>query len=255
MRPHDERWLAPPKAPTLGTDEVHLWRVRVDLAASTLRMMEDTLTSTERARGAAFRFPRDRARWMAARGILRAILSRYLKRDPETLRFTAGAYGKPALLCEAGQAGVLFNLSHSGALALYAISGSRAVGVDLERTRWIEEAEQLGQRCFSSAEVRQLQAVPAHAQHKAFLRCWTRKEAYVKARGLGLSLDLSLFDMSLHPGDQAALLATREEGQEAAGWSLFEVAAGEGYVAALAVQGHPTAIQCFRLDECYTSSK
>jgi 4'-phosphopantetheinyl transferase len=104
----------------------------------------------------------------------------------------------------------------------------------------------MAERFFSPAEVRMLRAVPAEQQQEAFLNCWTRKEAYIKARGLGLSLDLSLFDVSLIPGAPAALLATREEGQDSSDWSLYALTPGPGYIAALAVKGHPASITCWQ---------
>ncbi|TMB89361.1 MAG: 4'-phosphopantetheinyl transferase superfamily protein, partial [Chloroflexi bacterium] len=184
-----------------------------------------------------------------ARGILRAILGRYLSRDPRTLHFCYSQYGKPSLVSEGCSDPLFFNVSHSHGMALYAISRNFNIGVDIEYMRMDIECEQIAVRFFSPYEVRMLLAVPKGVQHEAFFNCWTRKEAYIKGRGLGLSLDLNQFDVSLIPGEPAAILNIREEGQDVSRWSLHALSPGPGYKAALAIEGQPSRIKCWQWTE------
>ena len=130
-------------------------------------------------------------------------------------------------------------MSHAGALALYAVTRNRAIGIDLEDIRMDVECDSISEHFFSPRERRMLGAIPSAQRPEAFFHCWTRKEAYVKARGMGLSIALDQFDVSVSPGEPAALLETREEGQESSHWSLHDLPVGEGYVAALAVEEDP----------------
>jgi 4'-phosphopantetheinyl transferase len=231
------RWLTPPRSPRLSGDEVHVWRAslmrREDEMLTLLRSMsEDELRRADR-----FHFPRDRARFIAARGILRNILGRYTHTLPERVRFGYNAYGKPELLNEGGDSPLRFNLSHAGSVALFAVAAGREVGVDVETLREDFACAEVADRFFSRREVEALAALPSRAIVRAFYNCWTRKEAYVKARGMGLSLPLDCFDVSLAPGEPAALLATRGDESDAARWSLREMDVGATHVAAVAVEG------------------
>lgn len=238
---------APPEPCLLRGNEIHVWRAWLDLPAPRIQRLQQTLAVEEQARTSQFRFATDRSRFIAARGILRAILGRYLHRHPHTLRFAYNEYGKPVLLEEAGENSITFNVTHAQHLALYAFTLQHEIGIDVEQiTTQTRDYEGMARRFFSAAEVQELCAVPAELRQEAFLNGWTRKEAYIKARSLGLSLDLRLFDVALTPGKPAALLATREEGQEALCWSLYDLDPGPGYIAALAVEGHPTAIACWQ---------
>jgi 4'-phosphopantetheinyl transferase len=244
---HDSLWSSPPERLVLGSNEVHVWRATLDLPAPTLQALEQTLAADERQRASQFRFSRDRLHFIAARGTLRAMLGRYLSREPDALRFSYNAYGKPALADDTGQDLLRFNLAHSHNLALYAITRSGDIGIDLEHISPSgADYDQIARRFFSPNEVRMLAAVPPERKQEAFLNGWTRKEAYIKARGLGLSLDLRLFDVSLIPGKPAALLALREESQEHSCWSLSALAPGPDYIAALAVKGQPASITCWQ---------
>jgi len=205
-----------------------------------------TLTLDERARARRFRFPRDRDRFIVARGVLRAILGRYLGVDPGRLRFRYSPYGKPALAGPFEDEGIRFNLAHSQGIALYAVSRGREVGIDVEYVRADLADERIAERFFSPREVATLRAVPAEQRREAFFHCWTRKEAYVKARGEGLSLPLDQFDVSLAPGEPAALLSTPGDPPEVTRWSLQALNPGPGYVAALAVEGNGWRLRCWQ---------
>jgi len=222
----------------LTPDEVHLWRASLDVTVTArVTRLGRTLAPDERERAARYRFERDRVRDIVARGTLRAILGRYLDLDPAGLRFVYGPQGKPALAPEHGRE-LSFNLSHAGDVALYAVTRGRRVGVDVEQVVPDVAGSTVPEHTFSPHEVAVLRALPLDEQTAAFFRCWTRKEAYVKALGAGFSLDLTSFDVSLAPGEPPALLATRHDPTEAARWSLHDVDAGPGYVAVLVVEGH-----------------
>jgi len=246
------------QVPTLGSQEVHVWCASLDRWASYLPSFQQNLTSDEQHKAERFYFPKDRKHYIIARGLLRRILSRYLDKKPSHLRFCYGPYGKPALLPEQGGDVPRFNVSHSRGLALYAVTWNWELGVDLEFLRTDFPCQEIAERFFSPKENAVLRTLPAHLQHRAFFSCWTRKEAYVKATGKGLSISLDQFDVSLMPDESAALLRTQWDAQEACRWSLQELIPAPSYVAALAVEGDRRQLQCWqfappRLQE--TSSK
>jgi 4'-phosphopantetheinyl transferase len=230
-------WCAPPDALTLGSNEVHVWRAALDQTSSEVRAFHDLLTTDEQHRADRFYFPKDREHFVVARGALRRILGRYLDTDPKHLRFSYTAFGKPALTDATGGKELRFNVSHSKGMALYAITRGRDLGVDVELLREDFEGLEIAHHFFSRREVATLNALPDELRTRAFFNCWTRKEAYIKARGEGLSLPLDRFDVSLVPGEPAALLRTRHNPQEASRWDLQELFPGRGYVAAIAVEG------------------
>ena len=236
-------WSPPPPSLALGDDEVHVWRAELDPATEVIERLQQTLAADERERADHFYFERDRRHFTVARGVLRALLGRYLGEEPNRLRFNYSPHGKPALATDGD---LRFNLSHSHGLALYAFARGRELGIDLERHRPDVADEGIAERFFSRAEVEALQALPRELRPEGFFNCWTRKEAYIKARGEGLSLALDRFDVSLAPGEPAALLSLRGNLQEAARWSLRALAPGAGYAAALAVEGQGWELKCWR---------
>lgn len=168
---------------------MYTWCVRLDVPPETIAGFYATLSPDERDRSARFRFARDRERFIVARGTLRTLLGRYLGTPPGEVRFGYNAFGKPALGPECGGR-LRFNLSHSHDLALIAITTDAEVGVDLEHIRPQPDGPEIARSVFSAADVAQLHRVPSHLYSLAFLTCWTRKEACVKARGEGLAVGL-----------------------------------------------------------------
>jgi 4'-phosphopantetheinyl transferase len=237
MTAQPSSWRTAPRRLALESDEVHVWRVTLVQPASTLESFLGLLSSDEELRAESFYFQKDRDRFIVAHGAMRTILSQYLNVPPERLRFCYGPYGKPALAEGSGGGALRFNMSHSHELALCAITREREVGVDLEYIREDFASREIARQFFSPGEVARLGALPISVRTEAFFNCWTRKEAYIKATGKGLSLSLDQFDVSLAPGEPAALLSTRGNPQEASRWALRELAPGRGYVAALAVEG------------------
>ena len=178
----------------------HVWRAQLDPAPGEVHRLMGMLSKDEHARAERFRFDQDRRRFVVARGVLRSLLALYLGLPPQKVQLTYGASGKPCL-----PRGVLrFNLD-AGELGLYAFTSSREVGIDVEHVRQLDDMDQIARRFFSVNEVASLEALPESARPStAFFNCWTRKEAYVKARGEGLALPLDGFDVSLAPVNRAA---------------------------------------------------
>jgi 4'-phosphopantetheinyl transferase len=246
MTASDALWSPAPADLVLLNNAVHVWRVPLDLTASCVQRLQQVLSADEVGRAACFYFPRDRQHFIVARGVLRVILGRYLGVEPRQLCFCSSYYRKPALLPTCGGERLRFNVSHSHQLALYAVTYGREVGIDIEYIRTNFVCEEIAERFFSPRENVALGALPAHLKRQAFFNCWTRKEAYIKAHGEGLSLPLDQFDVSLTPGEPAALLATRGDAHEASHWSLRELTPGPGYVGALAVEGHDWRLTCWQ---------
>jgi 4'-phosphopantetheinyl transferase len=230
----------------LASGEVHLWWVHLDSRGSLARWSSALLSPDEHARAARFAFERDRWRFIGTRGALRAILSAYRGVAGSALRFEYAPSGKPSLVERGNRGWLCFNVSHSGEMALVGVTLDCAIGVDVEHIRDDVDTAHLASRFFSAREAAALAGLPARARHEAFFACWTRKEAYLKARGDGLSLPLDGFDVSLAPGEQAALLGTRPDPQEAVRWSVRAVSAPAGFAAALAIakpQSVPSTIR------------
>jgi 4'-phosphopantetheinyl transferase len=246
ITPSGQAWNVPPAVLTLANHDVHVWRTSLELSAEHVQRLRQTLSADESARAERFYFETDRRHFIVARGVLRIVLSRYLGLDPGQLGFSYSSYGKPALGTPPRGDGLRFNLSHSHELALYAVTHGREVGIDIEYMRDNVAADAIAEHYFSPHEVMTFRALPASQRREAFFTCWTRKEAYIKARGEGLSFPLNRFDVSLAPGEPAALLRTHGDPHEAARWSLQALAAGMGYAAALAVEGHGWQMTCWQ---------
>ncbi len=215
-------------------DEVHIWGTTLDQPTAQFEQLARFLSPAEQARAARFSVARYRHRFCSGRGLLRILLGRYLQIEPAQLVFCYGPQGKPALRRDYG---LRFNISHSGSQALYAVSWNREIGVDLERVRGLEDIGPIARRYFSPGEVKTLESLPSVQQLEGFFNCWTRKEAYLKADGSGLSQPLDGFDVSLRPGDPARLLRVARDPQESGRWSMQHLTPQPGYVAAVVVQG------------------
>jgi 4'-phosphopantetheinyl transferase len=200
----------------LARDEVHCWYLRLDVSAGTCAELSSTLSPDERIRSARMRSPQLQQRFIAAHGGLRELLGRYLEAHPSEVGFVHNEFGKPALSGRFGGR-LTFNLSHSADLALIGIAADAEIGVDVEQIRDEPDFTEIAQWLFAAAEVEELNRLPSERRTWAFLSSWTKKEAYAKARGEGLG-------------------ATNEIARPA-GWSLYSLQPGPGYVGALAVEG------------------
>jgi 4'-phosphopantetheinyl transferase len=240
------RWDVPPDELTLALGEVHVWRIPLQTASSQAQKLDGLLAGDEAEKAGRFHFQRDRDRYVTVRGILRVLLGRYLHVPPHEITFQYSVYGKPAL-APSNQTNPLlnFNVSHSHELALLAFTHNPDVGVDLEYFKPQVVGEKLAEQYFSAQESAALRALPLHLQMQGFFNCWTRKEAFIKAIGEGLSHPLDGFSVSLAPGEPARLLEIRGESQGPANWLIHELDVGPGYAAALAVQKPIKRVYCW----------
>lgn len=219
----------------LPEDEVHVWRMELDLPLPRLLHLSRTLSPPERARASRFHSVCDRNRFIARHGILRQICAAYLAMEPARLAFDCGPLGKPYLSKELGRDVPQFSVSHSQKIALYAFTCGREVGVDIERVRYDLEWESIAEMCLSAREIALLQTLPPSARTGAFFTLWTRKEAYLKARGFGLSVHLNQIDVLGRRTYCGVLTLTNGRWQEPWSGSLQDVNVGRHAVAALAV--------------------
>lgn len=224
----------------LDSDEIHIWQANVDDAPENLASLGELLQPDEQVRAARFRFPKDKRRFVARRGVLRQILSAYTGDTPGALHLVYGKFGKPALALDSTASGVRFNLSHSAGLVLYAFASNREVGIDTERIVPEAVTEPLIERLMSRAEISVFQHLARSAQAKAFFDCWTRKEAYLKGLGVGLQVEPNGFAVSIRPDEPAALLEETDQR-----WSLQALAPADQYSATVAADGRDWRVKLF----------
>jgi 4'-phosphopantetheinyl transferase len=241
----DTSWRAAPLTPSLGEPDVHLWRAPLSISRELLQVFAGILATDEQSRAARFYFERHRNQFIAARGWLRTIIARYLNIPRDALNFTYSRYGKPSLETKAQ---LRFNVAHSGNFALYAFVLNRDIGIDIELMNSDFAGEAIATRFFSQNEIAALLAFPINKQVQAFFDCWTRKEAFIKAQGMGLSLPLNQFEVSLNH-DQPALLRTNWDAGEATRWMLMNIDVAGDYAAAFAVTAGEYRVQHFYVDE------
>ena len=228
--------------------DVHLEVGELDLPPSELEQARSVLSARERERAARFLRDEDRARFIAARAMLRHALARELGVPPAQLEFVYGGHGKPALAAPFGDGGLRFNLSHSAGRALLAFAYGRELGVDLEKVRPVRFGAKIARRFFTEEEQRALDGLTAAAWDEGFFRCWTRKEAFIKAVGDGLSYPLKSFSVPMGPA--AMDEDVRVHGAQAAQrlWSVSVVDAGPGFLGAIVAErtsgcAHSTTIE------------
>lgn len=217
----------------LSEDEVHIWSASLQRYSGDLAQLLKTLDQYELRRAFQFRFVRDRTQFVFARGLLRHILSLYVHKDPARIELWNTACGKPEIRerSRTGRQYVRFNYSHSDGIAVYAIARDRRVGIDVERVQDIT-AESIAGHFFCASEIAALRSLPASQQTEAFFQCWTRKEAYIKARGEGCRIPLDSFEV--FPETDGSVVITDDENFP---WSLQSFVPAPGCVAAVAVEG------------------
>jgi len=216
----------------LQTDTAHIWGVDLERETFDGHILAETLSADERMRADRFLFEKHRAHFVAARGCLRAILAKYMQCKPGELAFFYGEHGKPTLASPWDKSQLRFNLSHAAGLALIAVSLRCDIGVDVEHiSRKVGQMQDIAKRFFAPGEYEQLCALPREEQRRAFFCCWTRKEAYLKAVGTGLTHSLKNFEVSL--GCKAKLLRIQDGNTE--DWTLLHLEPAEGYVGSVAI--------------------
>jgi len=234
----DFNWPSAPEDVRLEPEAIHVWALSLRTTGEALEQMEDTLSAAERRRADSFHFERDRNRFIAGHGTLRAILSQYLLEDPLDLVFEQGRKGKPALSERFEWSQVHFNLTHCDDLALLAVARDREIGIDVERIRALDDLSEVASICCSPRERAELWALPEEERAAAFLRLWTRKEAWLKATGEGICESLGEVEVSFRAGDFPRIVMLPAGGKtDAKEWSVRELTPAPGFVGAIALPG------------------
>jgi 4'-phosphopantetheinyl transferase len=233
----------------MNQGDVHLWLIDLHHASSLGDRMSQILSCAEQQKAEKFKFDKDRVKYVIAHAALRNILAGYLEVDPAQLEFREGPHGKPQLVLTARSESLNFNLSHSHEHALIAVTFERQIGVDIEFIKRDFHWQEVAERFFAPGEIARLRALPEEKQQRAFFTCWTRKEAYIKAKGGGLSIPLKDFEVSLSPGEPASLMSCISDPKEVQRWQLAEIETSSDYAAAVAVEGAGWRLQCRRWNE------
>ena len=225
----------------LGPREVQIWGIWLTASDPAVGYYRSTLSLDERHRADRFRFENLKLSYTLSRGGLRILLAHYLGRLPNEIELVSGPKGKPALR---DSSPVRFNASHSGQMALYAFTLGCELGVDVEHLRKLDDPESIATRYFSTAEVSDLLSLEPDERALAFFRCWTRKEAYVKAIGDGLAIPLDCFEVTLLPGVPSRVVQLAGDMGTASDWTLDHLEPAPGYLGALAYRDsrRPTTV-------------
>lgn len=234
-------WPSLRETPPLDESSVHLWSALLDQRSEVIATHTAALPDDERERAERFRFARDQHRYVVGRALLRRLLARYIGAAPAAVRFTVGPHGKPAL-ADLDAHGLHFNVTHADDLVVFALTRRAPVGVDIERVHPVPDLDQVAAASFSARERAELAMLLPASRNAGFFRCWTRKEAYIKAVGEGLSHSLDRFDVSLAPGPGTHLLALDGDETRARAWSLHEILPADGYVGAVAIEAPKISI-------------
>ena len=241
--PPIDEWGLTSVGDELGADEAHVWRAALDQPANVIAKLAPLLSEDEYQRAMRYYRPVDRDRFIVGRGILRKIISAYLALPPGQLQFTYNEYGKPAVSDDQNDRALNFNLSHSAELILYAVTIGRVVGIDIEYIREDFATLEIAEHFFSKDEVAVLKSLPTDQRTIGFFNCWSRKEAFIKAKGMGVSYPLDRFTVSLAPDGPPALLKVDDDNREVARWKMFELKPGVGYAAALIAAEPPITLK------------
>lgn len=240
-------WQIPDINITLQDNEAHLWLVNINKSFRDLDYYTALLSPEEKKRSGRFHFSRDKNRNIITYAVLRLLISNYINIDPAQVMYKYNQYNKPEV-ANRKNSGLGFNLSHSGNYIIYAFSLRREVGIDIEQKREINYADSIVKRFCSEKEKTEYFSFPPEQRNEIFLCCWTRKEAYIKARGEGLNFQLNNFTVSLNPADPPALLDVSDEPFEKQKWSLYDIEVHNGYYSTLAAEGKNLILRFFKWD-------
>jgi 4'-phosphopantetheinyl transferase len=240
--PPELTWSKPEQFPLLADGEVHVWRAALEEDESRVEKYFALLSPDEKARAARLVFANHRARFITARGILRYLLGQYSQTPPQDLTFEYSKHGKPALSTSHS---LCFNLSHSENQAVYVFGLNGRLGIDLEKHDEHTEKLTIAKRFFSLNEAAALAQVPEDEMTSAFYRCWTRKEAFIKAIGAGLSCPLDAFEVTFLPGEPPALQRLDLPGEQREKWRLFDISPQNDFSAAVATDAAVMNLRAF----------
>jgi 4'-phosphopantetheinyl transferase len=223
--------------PPLAADTVHVWTCLLSHYESYAKELDRLLSREERTRLERFAFERDRRRFALSHGFLRLILSSYAGEAPERLQFDQSPRGKPCLVQQRSGVDLRFSLSHSGAIALIAVTSARELGVDVEEMRADVHDVELAQRFFAPGESRLIAEATGERRRAMFYRYWTAKEAFLKGRGGGLSDGLDRFEVLWEPDLRSARVKLVDSGTIDPQWQVRELIVANGAIGAVAVEG------------------
>jgi len=241
-------WAHAPSSLSLEPGRIDLWRINLLQPEWVIDRCRRVLCSTELERFARFHFRRHRDRYVVRHGAVRCILAAYLCVPPPEVRFQAGGYGKPEIVDAKNHSKLKFNLSHSGDVALVAVTAGLRIGIDVERVRSDASCVGIAERYFCEGEIAKLKEFPADQQTEAFFDCWTRKEAYVKARGEGLSMPLDSFEVTFGARAPALVTVAAAKPDEIEFWGMYALQGIPGYKAAMVVEGRVHQIKYWDWD-------
>ena len=227
-------WLNAPDNLILSGEDAHIWRADLEVDEYIQTSFLKLLSPDEKNRAQKFRFAKDSRNFIVARGILRSLIGKYLEINPAEISFQYNKFGKPGI---AYNNSLQFNISHSKNIALFAFTKRFNIGIDVEFVNPNIEVKDIASNFFSTNEITNLLALPDKDQALGFFNCWTRKEAFIKAVGEGLSFPLDKFEVSLEPGKPAKLLATHWEPEAVSKWSIYSMSPGANLVGSLAIEG------------------
>jgi 4'-phosphopantetheinyl transferase len=238
-------WTESSAGLVLDQGEIQVWRISLtDKFGAEIRLNE-FLSPAEHLRAGHFYFAPDRRRFIIRRAVLRQLLAAILKIEPQAIRLEFGAHGKPSVAGQAGADGLRFSCSHSADWALIALTRGNELGVDLEQHRPMADTEDLARNFFSLVEINELAGLPPELRLAGFFDCWTRKEAFIKAIGLGLAYQLNGFSVSLAPNQPAALLEVTDNAEALKKWELISLNVAPDYSAALVFEKRQTFLKYF----------
>lgn len=226
----------------LGDLEVHLWRAELKRHKDRLSDYAEVLSDEERVRAERFRFDRDRNLYVLSRGVLRLLLSAYSGRRAHSLAFRYGSQGKPFLDADAE---IEFNISHSGELCVMAFARRIRVGVDIEQKSRDLAFLELAERFFAADERNEMSGLDSDGLREAFYAVWTRKEAYIKGLGEGVTHGLDNFAVTVGPDERHPRVRSARNPDAQGQWNLFSFEPETGYAGALAVEGSTRRIKQF----------
>jgi len=227
----------PPEFPSLNNNEIHIWRISLDIAKYDLKGLRQYLSMPECAKAARFHFDEDQQRYIIGRGMVRLLLGQYLHIPPSQLEICHGQYGKPFLDPKCNSMTISFNVSHSSNIMLCAISSDRQIGIDIEYISPDIDVYELADRFFSTQEAALLKSLPAEERLESFYAFWTIKEAYLKAIGIGVANGLDSVDVPYSVVESLVLGRKGKTETRWRNWWLKVLRPGPGYIASVAVEG------------------
>jgi 4'-phosphopantetheinyl transferase len=228
-------WSHPSSRAQFPVGRIDIWKVQLD-QLETLVSQTNNLSSDEIARANRFHFEKDKGRFAQCRSVLRDILSDYLGIPGAEIRFEYLKGGKPRVVVDQNPGGLQFNVSHSANVALIAVGSEHQLGVDIEKIRSDVDDVELAERFFSVRERSELGALPDHLRLAGFFACWTRKEAFLKATGDGLSFPLTDFSVTTHPESEPRLEEIKGNTEVGNQWFLADLRGIDGFRATVAVE-------------------